>query len=100
MKHLENTLETYVYSYCNMCNIPIYFFYNIDIKHLKHTFEITETFEYTLATCAFSTMSPCFLDEGGLDVGVEVGSGAWSSRRRGPLVGGRCQTKLLALPAY
>ena len=30
MKHLEHTLETYVYSHYNMCNIPIYF-RNIDI---------------------------------------------------------------------
>jgi hypothetical protein len=29
------TLETYVYSYYNMCNISIYFC-NIRIKHLKH----------------------------------------------------------------
>jgi hypothetical protein len=33
MKHLEHTLETYVYSHYNMCNIPIYFC-NIDIQHL------------------------------------------------------------------
>ena len=30
MKYLEHTLETYVYSHYNMCNIPIYF-RNIDI---------------------------------------------------------------------
>jgi hypothetical protein len=36
LKHtdqLEYTLETYVYSYCNLCNTPIYFC-NTDIKHL------------------------------------------------------------------
>jgi hypothetical protein len=40
MKHLEQTLATYVHSHCNIRNIPIYF-YNIHTKHLKHT----------LATC-------------------------------------------------
>jgi hypothetical protein len=35
---LENTLETYVYSHYNMCNIPIYFC-NIDIQQLQHTSE-------------------------------------------------------------
>jgi hypothetical protein len=43
MKYLEHTLETYVYSHCNMCNISIYFC-NIHLKHLKHT----------LATCDIS----------------------------------------------
>jgi hypothetical protein len=33
MKHLEHTLAIYMYSHCNICNIPIYF-YNIDMKHL------------------------------------------------------------------
>ena len=47
MKHLEHTLEIYLYNHCNMCNISIYFC-NIDIntcdislehlKHLKHMF--------------------------------------------------------------
>ena len=35
MKYLEHTLETYVYSHCNMCSIPIYFC-NIKIKYLQH----------------------------------------------------------------
>jgi hypothetical protein len=43
MKHLENTLETYVYSNYNMCNIPIYFC-NIDKQHLQHTPETSETY--------------------------------------------------------
>ena len=43
IKHLEHTLATYVYSYCNMCNISIYFCY-IDIKHLQHTSETLETY--------------------------------------------------------
>jgi hypothetical protein len=38
MKHLEHTIETYVYSHCNMCNILIYFC-NIDIKQLQHISE-------------------------------------------------------------
>jgi hypothetical protein len=59
MKYLENTLETYIYIYCNMCNIPIYFwnipiyFSNIDIKHLQHTFETPETFETYVCNMRF-----------------------------------------------
>lgn len=33
MKHLEHTLETYMYSHYSMCNIPIYFC-NTNIKHM------------------------------------------------------------------
>jgi hypothetical protein len=39
MKHLEHTLQRYVHSHCNMCNILIYFynipiyFCNTDTKH-------------------------------------------------------------------
>jgi hypothetical protein len=53
MKHLEHILETYVYSHCNICNIPIYFVTliqntcNIHLKHLKHMF----------ATCVFHPSS-------------------------------------------
>jgi hypothetical protein len=50
MKHFEQTLTTYVYSYCNMCNIPIYF-YNIHMQHLQY---ISETLKHTLATYASS----------------------------------------------
>jgi hypothetical protein len=44
MKHLEQTLVTYVYSHCNIYNIPIYFC-NISMAHLQHTSETSETFE-------------------------------------------------------
>jgi hypothetical protein len=44
MKHLEQTLVTYMYSHCNICNIPIYFC-NISMTHLQHTSETSETFE-------------------------------------------------------
>jgi hypothetical protein len=50
IKHLEHTLETYMYRDCNMCNIPIYF-YNIKIKHLQHpdeTYETLETYSYNM----------------------------------------------------
>jgi hypothetical protein len=43
MKHLEQTLATYVYGHCNICNISIYFC-NIHVKHLQHTFETLETY--------------------------------------------------------
>jgi hypothetical protein len=35
MKYLGYTLETYMYSHYNMCNIPIYFC-NINIQRLQH----------------------------------------------------------------
>ena len=44
MKYLEQTLATYVYSNCNIYNIPIYFC-NIYMKHLQHTSETTATIE-------------------------------------------------------
>ena len=44
MEHLERTLATYVYNHCNMCNIMIYFC-NIQMKHLQHISEISETIE-------------------------------------------------------
>ena len=47
MKYLERTLATYVYNYCNMCNITIYFC-NIHMKHLQHTPEIIETYSYNM----------------------------------------------------
>jgi hypothetical protein len=46
MEHLEHTLEIYVYSHCNICNILIYF-YNIKMKRLQHpnkTFETLQTY--------------------------------------------------------
>ena len=49
MKHLEQTLATYMYSHCNICDISIYFC-NIHTKHLQHT---SETYEI-LKTYAFS----------------------------------------------
>jgi hypothetical protein len=42
MKHLEQTVATYVYSLCNVCNILIYFC-NIHMKHLQYTSETSET---------------------------------------------------------
>ena len=53
MKHLQYTSktdETYMYSHCNMCNIPIYFC-NIDVKHLQNTFETSETLETYAFQC-------------------------------------------------
>jgi hypothetical protein len=44
MKQLEQTLAAYIYNYCNMCNILIYY-YNTHIKHLQHTSETYETLE-------------------------------------------------------
>jgi hypothetical protein len=84
IKHLEYILETYVHSYCNMCNInlllqhpdlpiPIRSTYNIPLKHLKHL-------KHIFATCAFIVTSPCYF---GMEArrrveftGVELTSGA------------------------
>jgi hypothetical protein len=57
MKYLGHTLETYVYSHYNMCNILIYF-YNIYIQHLQHTSEIFETYY-----CTMCFESACYLDK-------------------------------------
>jgi hypothetical protein len=57
MKYLGHTLETYVYSHYNMCNILIYFC-NIYIQHLQHT---SETFETYYCTMRFE--SACYLDK-------------------------------------
>ena len=42
-KHLEHTLETYVYRHYNTCNISIYFC-NIKMKHSQHLDETLETY--------------------------------------------------------
>jgi hypothetical protein len=49
LKHLEHTSETpvkhlkkHLKAIVNACNIQIYF-YNIQIKHLQHTYEILKT---------------------------------------------------------
>ena len=53
MKHWEQTVATYVYNHCNICNIPIYFC-NIRMKHLKHTYETSKTLE----TCTCNMGEP------------------------------------------
>jgi hypothetical protein len=53
MKHLEHTLQTYVYSQYNMCNIPIYFC-NIKMKHLQHPGETSETLETYFSNIGFA----------------------------------------------
>jgi hypothetical protein len=53
MKHLEHTLETYVYSHCNVCNILIYFC-NIHIKHLQHISKNLKHLKHILTTCDVS----------------------------------------------
>jgi hypothetical protein len=61
MKNLEHTFATYVYSHCNICNIPIYF-YNIYIKHFQHAYETPETLEtYTSGTTHSSRRRPSCL---------------------------------------
>jgi hypothetical protein len=88
-----------------MCSIPIYFC-NIDIQHLQHISETSETLKYTIATCAFSIASAYCLDEWRLfnteleatkwrevasvelmaaptSAGTGIGTGGWSTAMRG-----------------
>jgi hypothetical protein len=64
MKQSEHTLETYVYSHCNMCNILIYI-YNTDIKHLKHTSETSETLETYVCNTRFQRNISLLFGNGG-----------------------------------
>ena len=78
MKHLEHTLETYVYSHCNICNIPIYFC-NIDIKHLQHTFNTPETLETYVCNILFQRKHLlAALTNGGLS----ARGGHWCARQQ------------------
>jgi hypothetical protein len=52
MKHFQQTLATYVYSYCNICNIRIYFC-NIYMKYLQHTSETSEKIEMYVCNMRF-----------------------------------------------
>ena len=79
MKHLEHTLDTYMYSNYNMCNVPIYFC-NIDIQHLQHPLK---HLKHTIATCVFSVASACCLDEWRLiDVELDAGTELDAAERR------------------
>jgi hypothetical protein len=51
-KHLEHTLQIYVYSYRKICNIAIYFC-NIDIKYLQHISDISETLKIYICNLQF-----------------------------------------------
>jgi hypothetical protein len=51
------------------------------MKHLQRASKTSKTLKHMFATCAFSVMSPCFLNEWRLivvelDTGAEVGGGA------------------------
>jgi hypothetical protein len=92
MKHLEPILETYVYNYCNMCNILIYF-YKIDIKHLQHTSKTLKTYDCNMGfqrnvTLLFQQM---VARRCGARGSAEVVGGARSSRRRRALVRATCR---------
>jgi hypothetical protein len=59
-KHLEHTLETYMHSHCNMCNILIYFC-NTDMKHFNITLKHLKHLKHIFATCTFSATTSCCL---------------------------------------
>jgi hypothetical protein len=53
MKHWEQTLATYVYNHCNICNISIYFC-NTHIKHLQHTLKHLKHLKHRLQHALFT----------------------------------------------
>ena len=55
MKHWEQTFATYVYGYCNICNIPIYFC-NIRMKGLQHISETSKTLETYACNMSSATL--------------------------------------------
>jgi hypothetical protein len=61
MKHLEQTLATYVYNNYNMCNITIYFC-NIQMKHLQHTSKTSEIIETYSCNMRFQRNISLLLD--------------------------------------
>jgi hypothetical protein len=62
LQHPYKTLATYVYSYYNICNIPIYFC-NIDIQHLQRISETSETLEIYSCNIRFQRSIFLLLDE-------------------------------------
>jgi hypothetical protein len=56
MKHLERTLEAYMYSHCSMSNIPVYFC-NIKIKHSQHLDKTLKTLETYSCNMGFACMN-------------------------------------------
>jgi hypothetical protein len=94
MKHLKQTLATYVYNHCNICNISIYLC-NIHMKHMQHTSETSETLKTYACNICFQRnislllrrMKACLHVEftGGNDTGV--------SCRRRAAAGGDCATR-------
>ena len=55
MKHLEQTLATYVYNHCNICNVLIYFC-NIYMKHLQHAYKTPKTLETYVCNMSGATL--------------------------------------------
>ena len=80
MKLLGHTLETCVYSHCNMCNIPIYFC-NILMKHMQHLDKTSETLEIYAYNMRFQYNITLLLGRMELNV-VELDDGASSSSVR------------------
>jgi hypothetical protein len=96
LQHPNKTLATYIWNIwntqlkhtciaINICNIPIYFatsiynICNIPLKHLK----------YTVAICAFSIASTCYLNEWRL-AGAELDAAEWRAGGGGCQRAGNC----------
>jgi hypothetical protein len=50
MKHLKQMLATYVYSHCNICNIPDLLLQHLyeHLQHTSETFVIIKTYVYNI----------------------------------------------------
>ena len=83
MKHWEQTLATYIYNHCNICNILIYFC-DICMKHLQHTSETSEILKTYACNMRFQRNIILLLGRMELvvvelDGGAEVSGGVKSS---------------------
>jgi hypothetical protein len=70
IKYLEYTLQTYVYSHCNIRNILIYFC-NTGTKHLQHTSKTLKTYVCNMRfQCNISLLACCL----GMEVSLLLGN--------------------------
>jgi hypothetical protein len=58
LKHLENTLATYVYNHYNICNIQIKTYATSKMKHMKHTLETHTVARSSMQWCIQMARAP------------------------------------------
>jgi hypothetical protein len=64
MKHWKQKLATYMFNYCNVCNIAIYFC-NFSVKYLQHTSKTLETLETYACNMGFEHNTSLLFQNGG-----------------------------------